>query len=215
MLAAIWSDPVDVGLALARLGLTLADLSHAVAAGYVARISRTANDARNAAGLYQWNDTVRATREKLTLRGWHRDDTNNFPTVINVTRTIAISVATGNANTGIAHRNPSTNRQKGLCTIQRVATNGQLELFPNPEPNLADVPDDEVGFASWTLLFHTDINEVRSELSLAVGMDDQGRIEEWRERIILPAIPFDADGAYRTVQPDFGPDIDIQVERRA
>jgi hypothetical protein len=39
----------------------------AVNRGHLAAISRTANDAPNAAGFYQWNETLRAMREELAL----------------------------------------------------------------------------------------------------------------------------------------------------
>jgi hypothetical protein len=216
MLHAVWSDPGDVDAALARLGLALPDLIHAVHAGYVSRISRTANDAPNAPGLYQWNDTLRALREQLALRGWHRDNTANFATVVNPRRTLAVAVSSGNPNTGRADRIPSTSRHKGSCTAERVSTNAvQMELFPTSHAVQIHNKEDESETVTWTLLFHTDRHEIRSELSLAVRMDAQGQIEDWRERIILPVIPLDEDGDNLIVEPDFGPDVDIDVIRRA
>jgi hypothetical protein len=51
MQTAIWFEIDDVKTALERLSVPLAVLQEAVQAGYVSRISRTSNDAPNAAGV--------------------------------------------------------------------------------------------------------------------------------------------------------------------
>ncbi len=47
-----------------------------------------------------------------------------------------------------------------------------------------------------------------------MSMDEKDHIDSWRERIILGSQPLDPEGA-RMPAPDFGPDIDIDVQRRA
>jgi hypothetical protein len=46
-------------------------------------------------------------------------------------------------------------------------------------------------------------------------MDGSGQINRWKERIILPPIPLDGDGFKREAEPDFGPNVDIEIKRRA
>lgn len=199
--------------ALARFGLTVQVFHDAVEAGYLARISRTDNDAPNAAGTYQWNETLRMLREHLAVRGWERSNEGGFPTVIRPQRDVAFCVSSGDQNTGIAARTPSTKNHKGPCTAERVGSNAQLFLFPDME---STVQFDDNPIATWFLLFYTDEREIRSELSLPIFMDS-GQISDWRERIILPAIPRDegGDGITRPVKPDFGPDVDIEIRRKA
>lgn len=210
----IWEHPRDVRMALAKLGLTLEPLQEAVRAGYVVgRISRTENDAPNAAGFYQWNETVKALREQLVMIGWVRNDGGGLPTVVNPANTIAICVSSGNENTG-TDKTPSTKHQKGPCTSGMVALNAQMELgIELPNAPVRSSIDDSI-LSTRILLFCTDDEEIRSELSLAVFIDG-GQISGWRERIILPAIPIDRDDYRGTREPDFGPDVDIEIRRLA
>lgn len=209
---AIWFEDDDVEAALARLGLSLPPLTKAVRFGYVSRISRTANDAPNAAGFYQWNDTLRILREELVLtHQWYRRDSNNFATIVHPDGVVAIAVSSGNSGTGRRNERPSTRRLKGACTDALVNTNAiQLELFPEgtiPGPK-ADAPHQAM---TWMLLFFTDEDEIRSELSLPDRMDD-GEIVSWKTRIILPSQPIDPVLDIRP--PDFGPEVDISIQRR-
>ena len=213
----IWEIPRDVRAALAKLGLTLEPLQEAVRVGYaIGRISRTENDAPSAPGFYQWNETVKALREQLVVtKGWFRNNGGGLPTVVNPQDTIAIAVYSGNENTG-THKTPSTKYQKGPCTTCMVEANAeQLELGIEV-PQIAPVQPslDSNVIATWALLFYADKEEIRSELSLPTVING-GQINQWRKRIILPAIPLDGDEYRGTKEPDFGPDVDIEIRRRA
>lgn len=213
----VWLNPRDVREALQKIGVTLEILQEAVEAGYVARMSRTQNDAPNAGGLYQWNETVRTLREKLAAIGWERDDDGGLPTVINQYGTIAICVSSGDDNTGTGVT-PSTKYHKGPRTVGLVESNAQIEFPFIVELQRARVKAnrDANSVATWTLLFHLAPKEIRSELSLPVSIDDGGQISGWKERIILPEIPLDGGDDYRhTREPDFGPDVDIEIRRLA
>jgi hypothetical protein len=72
-------------------------------------------------------------------------------------------------------------------------------------------PDDIECF-TWILLFRATGTELRAELSLPVNMDEGGQIRLWRERIILPSQPLDT--AFTIPEPDFGPDVEIEIQRR-
>jgi hypothetical protein len=71
----------------------------------------------------------------------------------------------------------------------------------------------EEGPLTWFLLLHRGANEIRCELSLPSAMSLDGRITRWQERIIISTIPL--DGAEIEVQGPQGPDLEIDVKRRA
>jgi len=153
-------------------------------------------------------------REHLVAIGWDRNNEKGLPTVVNPTSSIAICVSSGDDNTGDVTKIPSTKYQKGPCTAYFVASNAQTELFPELRAPVRPSHDGSA-ISTWALLFYTDIREIRSELSLPVFMDGSGQISGWKERIILPAIPLDGDKYKKTIEPDFGPDVDIDIRRRA
>ncbi len=213
MRVAIWSQPDEVEAMLARLGLAVAPLQVAVNRGYLAAISRTANDAPNAAGFYQWNETLRALREELAEFGFTRANARGYSTARRADKRMAIAVSSGDEATGIAQANPSTKQVKGPCTIAAVSSNAaQLELFPDSVLMPPPVSDDEVECLTWILLFHASGTELRAELSLPVTMDEGGQIRAWRERIILPAQPLDT--GVIIPEPDFGPEVQVEIQRR-
>lgn len=212
MKVAIWSEPDDVEAALGRLGLAVAPLVVAVNRGHLAAISRTSNDAPNAAGFYQWNETLRTMREELTPFGFTRSDTGSYSTALRSDKRMAIAVSSGDEGTGIASANPSTKQGKGPRTIAAVSSNAtQLELFPR-EIMMMPPPADDIDRLTWILLFRAAATELRAELSLPVTMNDGGQISAWRERIILPSQPLDT--AFTIPEPDFGPELEIEIQRR-
>ena len=211
MKVAIWSELDDVETALARLGLAVAPLLIAVSRGHLAAISRTSNDAPNAAGFYQWNETLRTLREELALFEFIRSDIGGYSTALRGDRRMAIAVSSGDEGTGVAAANPSTKQVKGPRTIAVVSSNAtQLELFPREI--MMPPPAEEIDRLTWILLFRAAATELRAELSLPVNMNDGGQIAAWRERIILPSLPLDA--TFTIPEPDFGPDLDIEIQRR-
>jgi hypothetical protein len=204
------ATPVEVDAALNELGLTRQPLREAVLAGFLARDACTANDPPFLPGIYQWGRTVRVLREELATLGWARSDEGNFCTVVEPGGTFAIAVASGSEHTGIAGREtPTTKRRKGPSTAEAVHTNAQLYLFPEFAPTIQAEPDR----ATWVLLFYCDGKEIRAELSLPDSIGDDGHINGWRERIILGAQPL--DGEIAPAAPDFGPDLNINVRRKA
>lgn len=211
MPVAIRHTPEDVEAALAALDLTVEPLLRAVQAGYLARISRTANDAPIAGGFYQWNETLRILREGLAPAGWARSDDSGFSTAEHPDRTFRIAVSSGDLGTGRTDAMPRTRRSKGPRTAAAVSVNAaQLDLFPDTLTR----PLVEGGkVLTWVLLFCCDGDQLRAELSLPVYLDDGGHIDDWRERVLLPSQSIDP--AFVMPEPDFGPDIDVEIVRRA
>lgn len=208
----IRAEPQDVDVALGRLGLSAAPLLRAVVAGYVSRISRTANDAPIAAGFYQWNETLRTLRDELVRLGWTRVDEQMFSTAVSPDGRIAITVSSGDEATGNPRGYPRTKRDKGPRTADAIDANvEQLELFEREPASAARITSDCL---TYVLLFHAGPRELRAELSLPVSLDEDDHIDRWSERIILRSQPIDPEGAVLP-EPDFTPEIDIDVQRRA
>jgi hypothetical protein len=151
---------------------------------------------------------VRALRETLLPRGWLRCNDDNFPLTVHPSRQFAIQIATGDEGTGIAGATPSTKQSKGPKTAEAISANQvQLNLFP-----ALQVPEPEATQLTWILLIHRCPKEVRCELSLPVSIGSHGRVDWWRERFILGAVP--TDEQYEPMRYDL-PDIDFDITRRA
>jgi hypothetical protein len=214
----IFVESWDVNRRLSDLGLNESDLLEAAERGFSAWASCTANHPPAIPGLLAWGETVCALRETLIPRGWQRKDESNWPIVINKSGTIALSVATGNEDTGRKDNDPLTASAKGPRTVDAVVANQrQLVLFAEMLPPKETLKDR--GRATWLLLLHRDLDarEMRCELSRPISMDDDGRVDGWAERIILTSRPFDGLGGV-LADGDNGPqspEITVEIKRRA
>lgn len=214
----VFVESWDVNRRLAELGLSESDLLEPAERGFSAWASCTANHPPAIPGLLAWGETVCALRERLIPLGWERKDESNWPIVINKSGTIALSVATGNEDTGRKDNDPLTASAKGPRTVDAVVANQrQLVMFPEMLPPKESLKDR--GRATWLLLLHRDMDarEMRCELSRPISMDDDGRVDGWAERIILASRPFDGIGGVLT---DGGngpqsPEITVEIKRRA
>jgi hypothetical protein len=210
-------DADDVNTRLADLGLNEVQLAEIVRRGYVAFASCTPNDPPLYPGFSAWATMVRSLREYL-LPGWERSDENNYSLVINPAGTMAIAVATGDDATGQPDTIPTTKSSKGPSTVEAVTSNQmQLELpyvFPPVAAPTRPANSDDQRM-TWILLVHRAQGEVRCELSLPTSMGADGRVDGWRERIILNAIPTDPDVLEITPPQPPLPDITVDVKRRA
>lgn len=206
----------DVNTRLAELGLEETRLAEIVRRGYVAFASCTPNDPPLYPGFSAWATMVRALREYL-LPEWERSDENNYSLVINPAGTVAIAVATGDDATGQSDAIPTTKSSKGPSTVEAVTSNQmQLELpyeFPPVAAPARPANPDEQRM-TWILLVHRALGEVRCELSLPTSMGVDGRVDGWRERIILGAVPTDPEILEITPAQPLQPDITVDVKRR-
>lgn len=208
----------DVESRLALLGLAEDRLTEIVKRGYVAFASCTPNDPPLFPGFSAWATMVRSLREYLLPQGWERCDDNNYSLVINPAGNVAIAVATGDDGTGRRDAEPTTKSSKGPSTAEAVSSN-QLQLdFGLPMlavPASAGTSSEDKRM-TWILLVHRARAEVRCELSLPTSMGMDGRVDGWRERIILGAVPTDPDLMEITppLPPD-QPDINVDIKRRA
>lgn len=210
-------DASEVHARLDALGLEEAQLADIVKRGYLAFISCTPNHPPLYPGFSAWATMVCGLREYL-LPEWERSDENNYSLVINPARNVAIAVATGDDGTGRRDAVPTTKSSKGPSTVGAVTSNQmQLELpyvFPPIAAPARPASADEQRM-TWILLVHRAQGEVRCELSLPTSMGTDGRVDGWRERIILNAIPTDPEVLEITPPQPPLPDITVDVKRRA
>tara|TARA_Y100001951_G_scaffold57186_1_gene45361 strand:- start:2443 stop:2913 length:471 start_codon:yes stop_codon:yes gene_type:complete len=155
-----------------------------------------------------WAETVAVLREQLISYGWVKEDKGNYELSVNQKAGLAIVVTTGDEATGMAGATPSNKCPKGVNTAEAIETNNQLDLFFELLPVIEDVQ----GFTTWVLLMHLATDEVRCELSLPFSISN-GKINGWRERIILPSMPLD-DDSVEINAPDL-PDIEVPIKKKA
>jgi hypothetical protein len=215
--AIVHVEATSVHSRLAELGLDQQVLRTAVARGQLAVDNCTSHHPRMYPPLAGWAETVRGLREPLSMRGWKNSDDRNYALCVDRSGRLAIAVATGNEETGLVSGTPSTKASKGPSTLEAVLVNvAQLSLFqeadlpPAAPPTPVEQADNR---ATWILLICRADGETRAELSLPVAIGLDGRVTDWRERIILGSIPRDADTL--TVAPPELPDLDVRVKRRA
>jgi hypothetical protein len=190
------TQPQETSDRLAELGLDALVLTQAIQRCQVVADGYTQNHPPVGRGIGQWMEVVAAIRDQLIPRGWTRDDGENRALTVNATKTIAISVATGDENTGIAELTPCTRSSKGPKTQNAVIINAlQLDLFGNV-PLTPEELKKSPGVMTFMLLFHRDpkVKETRIELSRPVEMDSEGNVIVWAERIILSPVPFGMEG---------------------
>lgn len=201
---------------LAQLGLEEERLIEIARRGYIAFASCTPNDPPLYPGFSAWATMVRGLREYL-LPAWSRCDENNYSLVVNPSGTMAIAVATGDDATGRIDASPTTKSSKGPSTADAVSSNQlQLELpyIFDSAPAVAEDAVPEEKRMTWIFLVHRARDEVRCELSLPTSMGTDGRVDGWRERIILKSFPTDPE-VIDITPPQPLPDISVDVKRRA
>jgi hypothetical protein len=199
---------------LAELGLESEWLLDSARRGMAAAAGCTPNHPAVLLGILGWGETICALRDHLVPRGWQRLDEGNLPLAVNEAKTVALTVATGDEDTGRPDGNPCTKFKKGPRVASAVANN-QLQLFPVP---VHMRPDEATGRATWLLLIHRDrvVRELRTELSRPVSMGEDGRVDAWSERILMGAVPFDDQVIVEPTSPnDSSPDIVVEIKRRA
>src|ERR1700756_5243331 len=112
--AIINSDPDQVRVRLAALGLNEGALSHAAQRWHLSWSSFTPNHPPIGVGISAWTEAVAALREQLLPMGWTRSDEKNYALVIHRDGSMAINVATGDLGTGQVDATPSNKAAKGI-----------------------------------------------------------------------------------------------------
>jgi hypothetical protein len=208
----VHSDPLAVSSRLEQLGLDATPLREAVYQGHLQRTRLTPNHPKIFPGLEMWGWIVGSLREQLRPLGWDRVDVGNFPLTVNETLGLAIAVASGDEGTGNSLACPSNRSRKGRNTVDAIETNQQFDMFAESLPKALEDSDEH---ETWVLLHHTDFTrkEIRMELSRPSEIGDDGKISAWTERILIESNSFDGDAI--EIEPPSGPDIEIEIRRKA
>lgn len=204
--------------ALDALGLTEATLLESAEWGLRHAFSCSLHEPPSVPGVIAWGKIVRGLRDRLVPAKWKPNDANNYATVISPSGLDAIAVAAGDSGTGRAEAEVATRTTKGPVTRAKAGQN-QLSLFemvaeqfPSPRP----LPN--AGPRTWLLLHYVDeeAEQIRVELSLPIGIDENGRVTGWHQRIILTPIPHLPAPFAETAPPAAETDgeIDIDIRRR-
>ena len=210
--ADLFVDVFAVEHRLKALGLTTEILLDAVRAGLDGRIGCTELDPPMFPGQTMWAHTLRRLRQRTALHRWTPNNDGNYCVALSPDESVAVAVSTGNENTGRSNATPTTKSRKGPRTAEVVAANQLLLDLRIPGEDPFSVDSNLGQRETWMLLIHMDREEVRSELSLPLDIDQFDFVTGWRERIILPTIDFNPEQVVLPV--DDSPDIDIEVRRR-
>lgn len=193
---------------LSHLGIPMVALTESVWQGYLARSRTTDNHPRISRGFIMWAETVAVLREQLRPYSWAKSDKCNYELTVNEEESLAIVVTTGDEATGMAGVTPSNKCPKGVNTVEAVEANKQQDMFSELLPEIEEIQ----GFTTWVLMLHLAADEIRAELSLPSSISN-GKINGWKERILLPSMPLDDDSIEIEV-PNL-PDIEVPIKKKA
>jgi hypothetical protein len=209
-------DPIERPSLLKQLGLTEGVLQLAATKGQSSWANLTMNHPALYRGMVPWGETMASLCDSLIPSGWQRGDQGGQPFILNPNLNVAITVATGDQNTGLKDRNPSTKSSKGTNTKFAIANNELAHtLFGDIRSENRKNLETRV---TWIFLFHLhrdeDVSEIYCELSLPLKMNKDGQVDQWLTRIILCAIPFGGNTVKVSSDPPQTPIIEIDVTRR-
>jgi hypothetical protein len=158
-----------------------------------------------------WQGTVHALRQSLSEDGWDLCDTRNLPVAVSPNGRVAITVSSGDENTGrLGTAVPQTRNPKGTATLGVIAMNQrQLSLF---ETGSSDTEPRKPEVMTWVLLVTRDAREVCFELSLPAAIGSDGRVHEWAERILFSPLPH--GGQLVVTPPEAEPAVEVAVSRK-
>ncbi len=218
-----FADPLDVAPRLAALGLTEGVLRDALASGVQQASSCTRHDPPTMAGTLIWGKSIRYLRDALVVEGWRASNTRNYPTTVHPDCNWQIAVSSGDENTGVLHpvHPPRTKNPKGPATKDAAERNTQqMVMFPELDPP-QDTVEEIIPAQTWLLVYHPDRSRkiIRCELSLPKSVGDDGRIDDWLDRLILHPISLDhgddQEEIFTDPSDDLGDEeIDIRIDRR-
>jgi hypothetical protein len=205
----------QVDARLRELDLTVGLLRQVGEAALRARASCSPLHPPTYPGTAAWGASVLTLRTLAIPRGFRAADPGNFSMTINDDKRFYIVAATGDEHAGYySGRDPSTKTPKGLKTQQAVRR--QLTLWPEAETEEAKRQGGVEGYFGMWLLLNFRNREVQIELSVPSEIR-RGKIVDWHERNIIPAVRFDPEAA--SINPPegdgFAPDFDVPVQRIA
>lgn len=210
----------DAESRLAALGLTVEDLVSALKAGDAEARAWTEAAPPNMSGMARWGRTNEALRIGLAKKSkaWTYRNPRNLPLTINEPVGVAIVATSGDGGTGDPKWSPCTRYAKGVAVTKAVEQNEQLALFSDVDVEvgkaLGAVAATSNSLRTWVYLYRVTPEGIFSELSLPETITDDGFIDKWRERIIVPVHPFEDIVRASESRPDDRGDVTVTVERR-
>ncbi|GIG27084.1 hypothetical protein [Cellulomonas denverensis] len=192
---------------LRRLGVSIERLGIALDAGDVAARQLDEFAPATGVGLERWIHTVQSLRQGLAEDGWTIDNPDNVPLAVDPTGTTAIRVASGTSDIGRAGGDgPQRKHPKpGAKPTGRVSGQLQFDFDASLRPW-----QPRTGLLTWWLLYYrAPYDELRAELSWAVG-ESAGELT-WGERVLLPPRTFGPD----VVIPADAGDDEVEFDVRA
>jgi len=187
--------------------------------GLAERQACTAYHTPAAPGTRQWEEMHVAFRMRLAPFDWAHTDAGNYSRVLSPDRSVAITVATGDHNTGLVKDDdlygrvePRTKYKKGRQTRVAVEANGQISMLSgdNQPAPLTDTPARQ---QTWIFLVATTDDEVRYELSRPRSQDEKGYVVSWWERIIFPPVAIETVTTRIDDDDDGDEPVEVTVER--
>lgn len=168
---------------------------------------------KGSSGTLSWIYGTEALRVLTIPKGWKPTDPSNQPRIVSPDNKHAITVCCGDENTGDPYAKPLTRNKRGNRTSRSVYYNvRQMDMFPVERSDRQRLPlDTTAEQILWMLLFHVDVSNqiVHYELSRPINMAENGKVDDWNPRFIMP--PLDLSAPDNFGGPDSSPTIDIPV----
>lgn len=168
-------------------------------------------------GLKVYHETNGELRSYFATRGWALTEEENIPRAVRPDGLVVLTAVSGNEHTGLRGRGMQTRRPRGEAGLRLVQQNRQLalvDLLPEDDPERVGIVGQPP--KTWFLLYHRAGDVIRSELSLADAVTEEGSLLVWHERLLLPEFNLhDGDGnPLMGPAPSPTPDVDVPVTRR-
>lgn len=196
---------------LESLGLSLDIVVQAVLSAEMDRRLTSPYQPPTAPGFRCWATACGVLAERLVPLGWERTLVKGLPRLINHSNGTAICVIGGDEGTGVKWATPHSRTSRGPASTTLVSANQMALEFVPPLPEEA-LEDWE---RNWWLLIFSEGATVRSELSLAVGLDEKKKLAAWKTRILIDLpqgrLPWEKE---RRDDDDSDLEIDVKVSRR-
>ena len=204
-----FKDPAEVGSILAAIDLWPAILKEAPRVGLAEYVECTLHDPAHLPSVVLSGKTARGLSDLLVPHGWRHRSHMGHTAVVHPTGLVAVTVAIGDAKTGLFTETPSTSAAKGLAT-EVFIQDTQRQLFTSP----SEVTGTPIGCT--LLLYPFDREGVLNlEFSVAERMNEEGKISAWRTRLILPQIPFGDTISQPIDAPTPAPQQPVGVQRKS
>ena len=195
---------------LGELGITADDLREVVLRGEQAAQEATAHDPVTAAGTDAYRYRVRTFRDLHTPKGWRVDRRLGVELTVSSDGRMAVITRAGDEGVGIMDAFPQPKRAVGKGT-QDAIDSGSLFLDVN-WMNVVASPNDETDV--WMLLVFRSGDLVRYELSLPSGVDEDGGIMGWKERIVGSSLDLRDPTLPRRQEPEEPAVVDVPVTKK-